>query len=102
MALVSAVDTITEVLDAKKHAIAIFLDFRKAFDTVDPAILLSRLWHYGVRGVAHHWFSSYLSLRTQRVKLDNIFIDNINIFIIFVNCEWSLGPKHGFMNTLGG
>jgi hypothetical protein len=73
MALTSAVDTITESLDSKKHVIAIFLDFRKAFDTVDPEILLSKLGHHGVRGIAQRWFRSYLGDRVQRVKLGQTF-----------------------------
>jgi len=48
-----------------------FIDLRKAFDTVNHGILLSKLQSLGASATALEWFSSYLSCRTQRVSFKN-------------------------------
>jgi hypothetical protein len=50
---------------AKAEAL-LFLDPKKAFDTVDHNILLSKLTAYGIKGTAHKWFQSYLRKRQQK------------------------------------
>ena len=47
-----------------------FIDLKKAFDTVDYNILLSKLHYYGIRDLANNWFSSYLSSRKQFVSIN--------------------------------
>ena len=47
----------------------IFIDLKKAFDTVDHEILLRKLDHYGFRGTINIWFSSYLQGRTQTTQI---------------------------------
>ena len=47
----------------------VFIDLQKAFDTVDHAILLQKLFHYGVRGIVNDWFSSYLINRVQTTQI---------------------------------
>ena len=48
-----------------------FLDLKKAFDTVNHRILISKLRKYGIRGYILQWFESYLKNRKQFVQIKN-------------------------------
>ena len=50
--------------------VVFFIDLRKAFDTVSHAILLRKMEHYGIRGMALQLFKSYLTDRKQYVYLN--------------------------------
>ena len=67
MALITLLDNLRNALDSGNCAVGIFLDFQKAFDTVNHKILLGKLNCYGIRGIALDWFSSYLRNRSQTV-----------------------------------
>ena len=78
-ALVSLTEAIRNTLDNKRFGCGIFIDLQKAFDTVNHAILLSKLEHYGVRGCALEWFRSYLSDRNQYVSLNGSNSDLLSV-----------------------
>ena len=65
MALIDFTDKITNALNNKLCAIGVFVDLSKAFDTLNHSILLSKLYHYGIRGIPLCWFTDYLSNRFQ-------------------------------------
>ena len=67
-ALISLTEEIRRSLDASKFSCGVFIDLKKAFDTVDHKILLKKLELYGVRGIPNNWFKSYLSNRIQYVS----------------------------------
>ena len=69
-ALLEITEKIKETIDNKKYGCGIFIDLRKAFDTVNHEILLKKLEHYGIRGKALTWFTSYLTNRKQYVFLN--------------------------------
>ena len=60
-------EKITSSLNTGDFVIGVFLDLKKAFDTVDHKILLKKLYAYGIRGNILRWFDSYLSDRSQYV-----------------------------------
>ena len=69
-ALVSLTEYIKNSLDNKKFGCGIFIDLQKAFDTVNHHILLTKLEHYGIRGISLAWFKSFLSERKQYVSVN--------------------------------
>ena len=71
-ALIDLIEYINKCLDEGKYVFGIYIDLKKAFDTVKHDILLSKLQHYGIRGIALDWFKSYLTNRRQFTKVKAI------------------------------
>ena len=67
MALITLIDKISEALDKGELAIGVFLDFSKAFDTVDHKILTQKLDLYKIKVIYNEWFKNYLDNRKQYV-----------------------------------
>ena len=66
-AIISLVEKVNNAIDSGNISIGVFLDLRKAFDTIDHCILLDKLVKYGIRGTPWNWFKSYLENRKQYV-----------------------------------
>ena len=92
-------DKIRKQLEGGNFACGIFIDLQKTFDTADHDILIQKLNHYGIRGVANNWFSSYLQNRSQYVSINgfNSKLEHIHcgvpegsilgplLFLIYIN-----------------
>ena len=68
-ALIDIHEHILQSIEHKETPCCVFLDFAKAFDTVNHTILLRKLEHYGIRGVANNLLESYLGNRKQFVSV---------------------------------
>ena len=79
-------------IDKKQQAIGVFIDLKKAFDTINHDILICKLEKYGVRGVVLDWIKSYLNGRKQFVKLGDYCSSCLDI-VCGVPQGSVLGPK---------
>lgn len=68
--LLEVTEDFTSVLDQGNSIDCIYLDFRKAFDSVPHKRLLLKLKSYGIRGKMWSWIESFLENRLQRVVVN--------------------------------
>ena len=89
-ALMSLTETIKDSIDNGKYGCGIFLDLQKPYDAVNHNILLGKLEHSGIGGVAYSWFKSYLTGRSQYV------VGNSNTFEpLHIRCGIPQGSSLG-------
>ena len=99
-AIQSILEDWKSLIDDEKTIVALFIDFKKAFDLVDHKLLLRKLGHYGFSNSAIHLIGSYLENRSQITRFESvesepICLESIKspqgsilgplLFLIFVN-----------------
>ena len=98
-ALQVVLDNWKTLLANNKIILSVFIDFKKAFELVNPKLLFLKLFHYGFDNKALDLIRSYFVSRRQKTKINNCFsdFDPINLgvpqgsifgpllFIIFIN-----------------
>ena len=90
MALITLIDKTTESIDNGNNVLGIFLDFTKAFDTVDHSILNEKLQCYGICGLALLWIKKYLNNRKQYVSYNGVKSN-----LLTIKCGVPQGPILG-------
>ena len=75
-----------EELDHGAAADIVYLDFKKAFDSVPHDELLFKLWKIGITGQLWHWFRAYFSDGQHYVKIDQFSQERLKVVSLGLYC----------------
>jgi hypothetical protein len=75
--LVTYYNYLTDAIEKGGQVDEIYIDISKAFDIVNHTVLVRKLELMGVRGNILNWFSSFISFRTQKVRVNGFISKNI-------------------------
>ena len=79
MALTEMLEEITIAREKKMSTVAVFIDLKKAIDTLNNEISVNKLYHYGIRGIVLEWIVSYISNIKQFVQINDKSSEHIAI-----------------------
>ena len=74
-AIVNLETMISRSINSNKICTEIFIDLKKAFDTVNHDILITKIHHYGIRGLPLLWLKNYLIKILQFLQFKNEISD---------------------------
>lgn len=80
-------------LDKKQHVLLVFIDYSKAFDTLQHDQLIQKLDNTGIRGPILNWCSDYLRKRSYKVRVGESHSDEVDVTIGTAQGS-VLGPLH--------
>jgi len=86
LALLEVIDLCYKNVDINNKVLGVYFDLQKAFDTVNHAILLSKLYYYGILGILYNWIDNYLC-ETKQFTVVNKVTSSI--------CDISCGVPQG-------
>ena len=95
MAILELVNGIYHGFENNMLTVGVFLDLKKAFDTVNHDILIDKMSFYGFRGNALSWIKSYLSERSQYVEINNVQLTMFNLHLKTIKCGVPQGSVLG-------
>ena len=78
-AVLDILNNIQNLTSNKQQCLGLFIDFKKAFDTVSFPIMLNKLNSIGIRGKPYEWFYSYLNSRNAATFINNVYSGCNNI-----------------------
>lgn len=78
--LVEFTNTAINAMESGAQLDVVYIDFEKAFDRVQPIILLRKLETMGIEAKLLNWFESYLKSRTQKVRVNNQLSRLVNVY----------------------
>jgi len=77
--LLEALEAWTEALDKRLGVDVLFLDYRKAFNSVAHKKLIDKLQTLGIQGNMLRWIEQFLTVRIMRVRVKGNFSDSITV-----------------------
>lgn len=112
-AILEFMSYVLKSLHDRHFTVALYLDLKKAFDTVDITILSRKLHHYGMRNGVNEFLLDYFKNRKQFVQVNDFNSDLQDItvgltqgsynspllFSIFINDLCNYSHSHGFNCT---
>jgi hypothetical protein len=80
-ALISCINSVVQMLEENNYVRCLMVDFAKAFDTVDHAIVITKLNTLPVPSLVKNWIISFLTGRTQVTKVSGRYSVIAEIYI---------------------